>query len=60
MILSTNNVKISDLIKAGIGLKIFGIVVIFIESILLISFIFGIDEMGTPFNTTGFINSTLN
>jgi hypothetical protein len=26
----------------------------------LISFIFGIDEMGTPFNTTGFINSTLN
>ncbi|CAF3873070.1 unnamed protein product [Adineta steineri] len=59
MILSNNNVKITDLIKAGIGIKLFGIVVIFIESILLLTYIFGIDEMTTLFNSTILINSTL-
>lgn len=60
MILSTNDVKISDLMKAGIGLKLFGIVVIFIQSILLIPLIFDVPEVGTLFNNTVLINSTSN
>jgi di/tricarboxylate transporter len=60
MILSNNNVKISDLIKAGIGLKLFGIVVIFVESIVLLTSIFHIDEMGTILNTTEIASTMAN
>ena len=58
MILSNNNVKIADLIKAGIGVKLFGIVVIFVQSILLLTSIFRIDEIGTVLNTTVLTNTT--
>lgn len=60
MILLHSNVRPSDLIKAGIGLKLFGIVVIFIISTSLLTTIFQIDEMTTIFNATVSINNTLN
>jgi hypothetical protein len=59
MILLHSNVKPADLIKAGIGLKLFGIIVVFVVSIVLLTTIFHIDEMQTMFNTTVLINNTL-
>jgi hypothetical protein len=60
MILLHSNVKPADLIKAGIGLKLFGIVVVFVLSTGLLTTIFHIDEMQTIFNTTILMNKTLN
>jgi hypothetical protein len=60
IILANSNVKIADLIKAGILLKLIGIIVIFVESILLLSFIFGIDEATSMFNSTVLVNTTMN
>jgi hypothetical protein len=59
MILLHSNVKPADLIKAGIGLKLFGIVVIFVLSTVLLTLIFQIDEIDTIYNTTLLINNTL-
>jgi hypothetical protein len=60
MILLHSNVKPADLIKAGIGLKLFGIVVVFVLSTGLLTTIFHIDEMQTIFNTTILMNKSLN
>jgi hypothetical protein len=60
MILLHSNVRPADLIKAGIGLKLFGILVIFVLSTVLLTSIFHIDEIDTIFNTTVLINNTLN
>ena len=60
MILLHSNVKPADLMKAGIGLKLFGIVVIFILSTTLLTTIFQIDELTTNFNATARINNTAN
>ncbi len=60
MILLHSNVKPADLIKAGIGLKLFGILVIFVLSTVLLTSIFQMDEIDTIFNTTVLINNTLN
>lgn len=45
MIYSNNEVRIRDLIIAGFGLKIFGIIVIFCESITILAPIFRIHEV---------------
>ncbi len=60
MILLHSNIKPAELIKAGIGLKLFGIIVIFSLSFVLLKTIFHIDDMNTIFNTTLLINNTLN
>jgi len=60
MILLHSNIKPAELIKAGIGLKLFGIIVIFSLSFVLLRTIFHIDDMNTIFNTTLLINNTLN
>jgi len=59
MILLHSNVKPADLIKAGIVLKLFGIIVVFVLSLSLLTSVFHIDEMNTIFNNTLLMNNTL-
>ncbi len=60
MILLHSNIRPAELIKAGIGVKLFGIIVIFSLSFVLLTTIFHIDDVNTMFNTTLLINNTLN
>ncbi|CAF1137416.1 unnamed protein product [Adineta ricciae] len=55
MILSNESVKVMDLIQAGISIKLFSIVVIFIQSAFALSYIFDIDDM-IPLSTNGTLN----
>jgi len=59
MILLHSNVKPTDLIKAGIGLKLFGIIVIFIFSTTLLTSIFDLNDMQSFFNATEILNTTM-
>lgn len=52
MIFSSGNVKILDLIKAGIGMKIFGCLVILFASTTILSPIFGAHQPTTLLNST--------
>ena len=60
MILANSHVRIADLIKAGIVLKLFGILVIFLESIIMLTSIFRFDELKLLSNTTQSMNASSN
>ena len=55
MILSNESVKVMDLIQAGISIKLFSILVIFIQSAFALSYVFDINDM-IPLSTNGTLN----
>jgi len=58
MIFVNGHMKTRDLIKAGFGMKIIGIFVIFFASLVLLSPIFHIYEVIPISNSTFMINAT--
>lgn len=58
MIYAIGNMKTRELLKAGLGIKVIGIGVIFIASLLLVSPVFHIQDPTSPLNTTLMTNAT--
>ena len=58
MIFSSGNVRIADLLKVGLGVKVIGILVIFFASLVLITPIFHISGAMIVANATLMINGT--
>jgi hypothetical protein len=59
MIFSSGNVRILDLVKAGIGMKIFGMLVILFASMVLLPPIFRIHPLSPILNDTLLINNSV-
>ncbi|CAF4637272.1 unnamed protein product, partial [Rotaria sp. Silwood1] len=60
MIFSSGNVRIMDLIKVGLIMKLFGIVIILIASMILITPIFRISPFVEVLNNTLLLNDSFN
>jgi hypothetical protein len=58
MIFVSGNMRTRDLLKAGFGMKIIGILVIFFASLVLLSPIFRIQDMLPILNSTSMVNVT--
>jgi len=59
MIFSSGNVRIIDLIKVGFGIKIIGIAIILLASMVLLSPVFGIHQLTAVLNSTSLLNNTI-
>jgi hypothetical protein len=58
MIFSSGNVRILDLVKVGLGMKVIGMGIILLFSMFLLDPVFRIGELAPLFNNTSLLNNT--